>query len=106
MRRMLLAAAALAVLVSGCATDEFQQTKAQVAQSIAAEQPGGYYIGRRFYRRDFFFFGFLLGPQPPPQKAPIGLVGGDNDFCRQRPGKTRPVRYKNEKCLRGVFFCP
>ena len=68
MRRTILAAAVLAVLLSSCATDEFQQTKAQVAQRIAAEQPGNYYIGRRFIA-GITFFGAMCGNHDSPGVA-------------------------------------
>src|SRR5258707_2651828 len=90
MRRTILAAAALAALVSSCATDEFQQTKAQVAQSIAAEQPGGYYIGRRFYRREFFFLGALVRAPPHPRAARLSKFDQPNGFLAAATRHTPP----------------
>jgi len=43
-----------------------------MAQSIAGEQPGDYYNRRRFYRRNYFFWGYVRRPQQPWSKCAVG----------------------------------
>src|SRR5438067_9155805 len=53
-----------AVLLSGCETmpQGIQQARVEMAQHIAAEQPGDYYIGRRYYKPDYKFWGYIRRP--------------------------------------------
>jgi len=39
-----------------------QQARVNVAQSIASEPPGDYYIGRRYFKPDFKFWGYIRKP--------------------------------------------
>ncbi len=36
-----------------------------MAQRIAAETPGDYYIGRRYFKPDFKFWGYVRKPGQP-----------------------------------------
>jgi hypothetical protein len=51
-------------LVTGCSTytPEEQAARAAMIESISHEQPGDYYIGRRFYKVDFKMWGWLRKP--------------------------------------------
>ena len=103
MRRTILAAAALAALVSSCVTDEFQQTKAQVAQSIAAEQPGDYYIGRRFYRRYYFFWGYVRGPRQPWSSGQLVMLNEQKVLAPDRQANAMGYDNNTEYRLDGYF---
>src|SRR5258708_15133529 len=106
MRRTILAAAALAALVSSCATDDFQQTKAQVTQSIAAEQPGDYYIGRRFYRRYYFFWGYVRGPRQPWSSAQLVMLNEQKVLAPDRQANAMGYDNNTEYRLDGDFSGP
>jgi hypothetical protein len=57
--------AMLALLVlSGCQTvpQGIQQARAAMAAGIAAEPPGDYFIGRRYFKPDFKFWGYVRRP--------------------------------------------
>ncbi|MBV9490124.1 MAG: hypothetical protein JO069_10430 [Verrucomicrobia bacterium] len=89
-----LALAAALFCAGGCATDNgFEVTKAAVNQAIANEPPGNYFIGRRMYRRAYFFWGYVRRPRQPWSTAQLvmlneqklhapdrvaGLIGYDN----------------------------
>jgi hypothetical protein len=103
MMRVILAAAAFAVLVSSCVTDEFQQTKVQVAQSIAAEQTGNYYIGRRFYRRNYFFWGYVRRPQQPWSSAQLVMLNEQKVLAPDREANAMGYDNNNEYRLAGYF---
>ena len=40
-----------------------------MAQQIAAEPPGDYYIGRRYYKPDFKFWGYVRQAGPTLEHA-------------------------------------
>src|ERR1043166_227889 len=52
------------LLLSGCQTvpQGIQQARAAMAAGIAAEPPGDYYIGRRYFKPDFKFWGYIRRP--------------------------------------------
>jgi hypothetical protein len=68
--------ALVALIIAGCQTgsDPFTKNQAAVAQSIASESSGNYYIGRRFYRRYFFFWGYVRRPRQPWSQAQLVMV--------------------------------
>ena len=48
---------------SGCATaDPNAQSRATMLSEIAAEPPGDYFIGRRYYKVDYKFWGYVRKP--------------------------------------------
>lgn len=81
---------------AGCATaDPNAVPRATMLAEIAAEQPGDYYIGRRFYKVDYKFWGFIRKPGEGWDKArmvmlnenqklapdrELGKIGSDNNY--------------------------
>src|SRR6266571_5139393 len=49
------------LLLAGCETAPpgIQAAKVAMAQKYAAEMPGDYFIGRRYYKPDFKFWGYI-----------------------------------------------
>jgi hypothetical protein len=103
MMRRSLFVAAVAMLVSSCVTDEYQQTKAQVARSVAAEQPGNYYIGRRFYRRNYFFWGYVRRPQEPWTSAKLVMLNEQKVLAPDREANAMGYDNNTEYRLDGYF---
>jgi uncharacterized lipoprotein YajG len=56
-QKIVLILAAAALLLAGCQTteDSFTQSQVLLNQTIANEPAGDYFIGRRFYRKNYFF---------------------------------------------------
>lgn len=54
-------------LLAGCATvpDGIQEARVAAAQSIAAEPPGDYFIGRRYFKPVYKFWGYVRKPGQP-----------------------------------------
>ncbi|MEP7014417.1 MAG: hypothetical protein ABI925_03160 [Verrucomicrobiota bacterium] len=82
---------------SGCETvpQGIQQAKSDAARRIAAEPPGDYYIGRRYYKPDFKIWGYIRRPGQPWTTAQLvmlnekeklapdreqGKLGSDNNY--------------------------
>ena len=97
LRRFLaLALLSSPLFISGCATaDPNAQTRTTMLNEIKGEVPGDYYIGRRYYKVDYKFWGYIRRPGEPwtaarmvmlneQQKlAPdreLGKLGSDNGY--------------------------
>jgi hypothetical protein len=91
------------MLVSSCVTDEYQQTKAQVTRSVAAEQAGNYYIGRRFYRRNYFFWGYVRRPQEPWTSAKLVMLNEQKVLAPDREANAMGYDNNTEYRLDGYF---
>ena len=81
---------------SGCATaDPNEQSRVTMLAEIAAEPAGDYFIGRRYYKVDYKFWGYIRKPGQPwstakmvmlnekTKLAPdreLGKLGSDNNY--------------------------
>ena len=59
--------ASTAFILAGCESTPqgIQAAKTQLAARYAAETPGDYYIGRRYYKPDYKFWGYVRRPGEP-----------------------------------------
>jgi hypothetical protein len=86
-----------AVFLSSCQTmpQGIQQARIEMAQRIAAEPAGDYFIGRRYYKPDYKFWGYVRRPGQPWSTAEMVMLnekqklapdrerldfGGDNNY--------------------------
>ena len=84
------------VIFSGCATADPQGgARSAMLAEIKGEPPGSYYIGRRYYKVDYKFWGWVRKPGEPwsaavlvmlnenTKLAPdreLGKIGSDNNY--------------------------
>src|SRR5580704_2204304 len=101
----LLTLALAALLFAGCETtqEQFNQSQALLKQTIANEPPGDYYIGRRFYRRNYFFWGYIRQPRQPWSSAKLVMLNEQPKLAPDReankPGSDSNYEYR----LQGYF---
>ncbi|MEY2487997.1 MAG: hypothetical protein QOG67_651 [Verrucomicrobiota bacterium] len=84
---LLKANVALCLLfLAGCQTvpSGIQQARVAAAQHIAAEPPGDYYIGRRYYKPDFKFWGYVRRPGKPWSTAQLVLLNEKEKLAPDR----------------------
>jgi hypothetical protein len=104
-RKTVLLIVTAALLFAGCATTEDQFTRSQIAlnQAIANEPAGNYFIGRRFYRRNYFFWGYIRQPRQPWSSAKLVMLNEQKmhapDRQANRPGSDGNLEYR----LQGYF---
>ena len=97
-RPLLLLALAAFLPLTGCVTAEMKQKKAArtvMEEAIRQEEPGDYFVGRRYYKRDYKFWGFVRKPglqwntaklvmmNEQGKLAPdreLGKLGSDNNY--------------------------
>lgn len=86
--RLLLGANLLlsTLLLTGCETtpDGIQQAKIAASQGIASEPPGDYFIGRRYYKPDFKFWGYVRRPGQPWQTAVLVMFNEKQTLAPDR----------------------
>src|SRR2546428_6356425 len=71
---------------SGCQTvpQGIQQAKIDLAQRIAAEPPGDYFIGRRYFKPDFKFWGYVRSPGQPWSTAQLVMLNEKQKLAPDR----------------------
>jgi hypothetical protein len=82
-----LAAIALGASLSGCTTAELEGIHAAriaMVNSIQNEQPGNYFIGRRYYKRDYKFWGYVRSPGQPWSSAKLVMMNEQNKLAPDR----------------------
>jgi hypothetical protein len=73
--------------VAGCATSASQtrqMNRAALRQAIESEPPGDYFIGRRFYKTDYKFWGFVRSPGQPWSSARIVMLNENTKLAPDR----------------------
>ncbi len=97
--RLFIIALALPLLFAGCESSRqfegIQSSRLAMQNSIKSEEPGDYYIGRRFYKVDYKFWGWVRKPGQPWSSAQLvmlneqtklapdreqGHIGSDNNY--------------------------
>ncbi len=75
-----------AVLFSGCQTmpQGIQQARIEMAQRIAAEPAGDYFIGRRYYKPDYKFWGYIRRPGQPWSTAEMVMLNEKQKLAPDR----------------------
>jgi hypothetical protein len=91
MKRALCSLFSVEVLLSllfftGCQTmpEGIQAAKIAMAQKIQAEPPGDYYIGRRYYKPDFKFWGYVRRPGQPWTTAQLVMLNEKQKLAPDR----------------------
>ncbi|MGF1657087.1 MAG: hypothetical protein ACFCU3_08930 [Verrucomicrobiales bacterium] len=58
--------------------------RAQLDQRIAEEQPGNYFVGRRYYKEDYKFWGFVRKPRTPWSRAQLVMLNEQRVYAPDR----------------------
>src|SRR5438477_9087955 len=75
-----------ALFFAGCETvpQGIQQARIEMAQHIAAEPTGDYYIGRRYYKPDYKFWGYVRKPGQPWSSADMVMLNEKEKLAPDR----------------------
>ena len=77
----------LALLLPSCETpvpEGIQQARREAAVRIQSEPPGDYYIGRRYYKPDFKFWGYIRRPGQPWSTAQLVMLNEKQKLAPDR----------------------
>jgi hypothetical protein len=78
---------ALAVVISGCETMEIKERKSSrlaLEEAIRSEPPGDYFIGRRYYKQDYKFWGWVRSPGQPWSTAKLVMMNEQTKLAPDR----------------------
>src|SRR5438552_7542811 len=75
-----------ALFFAGCETvpQGIQQARIEMAQHIAAEPTGDYYIGRRYYKPDYKFWGYIRRTGQPWSTAEMVMLNEKQKLAPDR----------------------
>ena len=73
-------------LLTGCETTPagIQAAKVEMAQKYAAETPGDYFIGRRYYKPDYKFWGYIRRPGQPWSESQLVMLNEKQKLAPDR----------------------
>ena len=93
------------LFLAGCETmpQGIQQAKVAMAQSIASEPPGDYFIGRRYYKPDFKFWGYVRRPGQPWSNAQLVMLNEKQKLAPDRQALNFGSDNNYEYKLSGFF---
>jgi hypothetical protein len=75
------------LILPGCVTDLTGQdyaARAAMNDSIKNEQPGDYFVGRRYYKIDYKFWGFIRKPGQPWSTAKLVMLNEQTKLAPDR----------------------
>ena len=78
---------AVALTLTGCETLEMKNAKAArlaLDQAIRNELPGDYFIGRRYYKQDYKFWGWVRRPGQPWSTAKLVMMNEQTKLAPDR----------------------
>jgi hypothetical protein len=96
----LLAAAFLPL--TGCETTT-GGVSPSVAAAVAQEAPGNYYIGRRYYKKDYKMWGWVRKPGQPWKSSQLIMMNENTRLAPDRDAGTLGIDNNHEYRLEGRF---
>ncbi len=103
--RLLLPLLGLAVFTGGCAgpTQGIQGARMVTAASIQSEPPGDYFIGRRYYKPQFKFWGYVRRPGQPWATSQLVMLNEKQKLAPDREANKLGSDNNSEYKLYGGF---
>jgi hypothetical protein len=91
--------------LAACSTmpEGIQQARVAVANRIASEAPGDYFIGRRYYKPDFKFWGYVRRPGQPWSTAQLVMLNEKEKLAPDRQALSFGSDNNYEYKLYGFF---
>ncbi len=92
-------------LLPACQTvpNTMEKARLAMAERIQAEPPGDYFVGRRYYKKEFHFWGYVRRPGQSWNKAQLVVLNENRQLAPDREelniGSDNNYEYK----LRGYF---
>lgn len=105
-RRFLFLSVLLPLAFTACETPQMRSDAAareQMRAAIAAEPPGDYFIGRRYYKKDYKFWGYIRRPQQPWATAQLVMLNEQEKLAPDRAQNTLGSDNNYEYKLYGSF---
>lgn len=89
---------------SGCeTTGTVARPDPRAAAIIAAEKPGNYFVGRRYYKKDYKMWGWVRRPGQPWSTAQLVMMNENTKLAPDRAAGTLGIDNNHEYRLQGYF---
>jgi hypothetical protein len=90
--------------ITGCETlDPYGPDRAAAAAAIRSEIPGNYFVGRRFYKRDYKMWGWVREPGHPWKSAKLVMLNEQRRLAPDREQGALGADNNYEYRLEGFF---
>ena len=102
----LLSLSTALILLAGCQTPQWRDAQAArqtMLTAIAAEPEGDYFIGRRFFKSDYKFWGYVRKPRQPWSEAQLVMLNEHSKLAPDREANTLGSDNGFEYRLQGKF---
>jgi len=95
----------LLLTLAGCETVNQQDVarRAALMESIRQEEPGNYFIGRRFYKNDYKMWGWVRSPRQPWGQAQLVMLNEQRELAPDRKQGKLGTDNNYEYKLSGFF---
>lgn len=80
-----------------------QQARVAMAQNIASEPPGDYFVGRRYFKPDFKFWGYVRRPGQPWSTSQLVMLNEKQKLAPDRQALNFGSDNNYEYKLHGSF---
>lgn len=100
---LLLLLPAILLPLTGCETTTTGGVSPSIAAAIANEAPGNYYIGRRYYKKDYKMWGWVRKPGQPWKSSQLVMMNEDTKLAPDREAGTLGTDNNYEYRLEGRF---
>jgi hypothetical protein len=93
------------ILSAGCQTTGSTSVRPdpRIAAAIAAERPGNFYIGRRYYKKDYKMWGWVRRPGQPWSQSQLVMLNENTKLAPDRAAGTLGTDNNVEYRLHGRF---
>ena len=93
------------ILSAGCETTGITSVRPdpRIAAAITAEAPGNYYIGRRYYKKDYKMWGWVRRPGQQWKDAQLVMLNENTKLAPDREAGTLGIDNNTEYRLQGRF---
>jgi hypothetical protein len=82
---------------------DYKAARSGLTESIQQERPGNHYIGRRIYKRDYRFWGYLRVPGQPWSSAKLVIFNEQRTYAPDREMNDLGSDNNHEYIIHGRF---
>ena len=102
-RLLILAALLLSACQTGRLPEGIQAARISMMENIKSEPPGNYFIGRRYYKMDYKFWGYIRRPGEPWTSAKLVMMNEQQKLAPDRQAGILGSDHNYEYKLLGRF---
>ncbi len=108
LRHTIFASSIAAIMLAGCQTGAggkpgTSTARAAMNEAIAKEPPGAYFVGRRYYKKEYKFWGFIRTSSQPWSTAQLVMLNENTKLAPDREKANLGSDNNHEYKITGEF---